>query len=75
MDKSDAARAKAAGREIDEANDNVRAARELRSSVTEANKEILRSQHDSIMATLASRRMSARDHGGGGGPRVPGRYR
>ena len=53
--QSDAARAKAAGREIDEANDNVRAARELRSSVTESNKEILRSQHDSIMATLASR--------------------
>ena len=42
--QSDAARAKARGREIDEANDNVRAARELRSSVTESNKEILRSR-------------------------------
>jgi len=53
--QTDAAMAKAAGHDADQASDAIKAAREVESSATESYREILRSQHDSIMATLAKR--------------------
>jgi hypothetical protein len=53
--QSDAALAKAAGHEADEASDALKSARELETSATESYKEIVRSKHDSVMATLANR--------------------